>query len=123
MEECESDSLKSPHHKNRPKRGSQKITDRSKGMKKSPTPHEGFFTRLCKGFSDEWSERDRGEAENADKNADFNFSGAQSRKIDWKGGNEQLEHECKSNLRKKNEDKFTSYYLLSHFCFGSLAHA
>jgi hypothetical protein len=38
--------------------------------------------------------------------------------IDWKGGNEQLEHGSKSNLREKNHGGFTGYYLLSHFYFG-----
>jgi len=58
MKECESNSLKDPHDQKRPKRGSEKIGNRSEGIKEGADDHKGFF-RNCQKRSSNIGSKDQ----------------------------------------------------------------
>ena len=107
IEESHANPLKDPHHQKWPKRGSQEIGNGGEAKNKGPGDHKVSFRNFYKGSSNKGSEDQWGDTENSNKNTDLYLRRSQSRKIDRKGGNEDVENSCESELSKKTEDEIT----------------
>ncbi len=105
MEQSHPNPLEAPHDQKRPERRRKEVGDRGEAEEEGACDHKFFFRNFYESFSDKRPENQRGDVETPDEKTNFDLFRAQSRKVNGKGGNEDLEGHGERELGGKPKDE------------------